>query len=70
MKYTVFFDQRNRTNFQVKADNEEEAQDLYEALKGIERLMETGFDVFEEFEKASEAPFKKLHEALARWEDK
>ncbi len=25
MKYTVFFDQINRTNFQVKAENEEEA---------------------------------------------
>ncbi len=25
MKYTVFFDQINRTNFQVKAEDEEEA---------------------------------------------
>lgn len=25
-KYTVFFDQVNRTNFQVKANNEEEAE--------------------------------------------
>jgi len=32
MKYTVFFDQMNRTNFQVKANNEDEAIEKAEKL--------------------------------------
>ena len=32
MKYTVFFEQLNRTNFQVRADNEDEARRKAERL--------------------------------------
>lgn len=39
MKYTVFFDQINRTNFQVNAKNQEEA-----ILKGI-KLYKKNFEI-------------------------
>lgn len=32
MKYTVFFDQVNRTNFQVEAENEEVARNKAERI--------------------------------------
>ena len=32
MEYTVFFEQVNRTNFQVKADSEQEASEKAEKL--------------------------------------
>ena len=32
MKYTVFFDQRNRTNFQVNANDEKEAWEKAQKL--------------------------------------
>jgi len=38
MKYTVFFDQANRTNFQVIADNKQEAKE--KAIKLYKRYQE------------------------------